>query len=319
MTTNTNARTLAERAMLVSLRMSCWLPGRIDSALTRELADKYDVSTARVAGRKYVIDPKTPSYAAVRRALGDLRTRYYWHTLPWAHYGARILPAVSFGKYSDDMRELSTRFTDAVDVFCAEWPRLSTLAIAETHGLVKASDLPDNIRDRFGCDLQVMPIPTVGDFRVQMSDADAQALQAQMQRGVDAQVQDALTLARREPYERMFKHVSRMVERLSDKDATFHDTLVTGLRDLVQQTPALNLTDDPQLEALRAACERMIAGVDPSHLRDVPAVRAKVAADAKALQEAIAPHVAVNALSAPDSDTVTRDAAQIEAQMQSMF
>ena len=197
----TTSNTLAERAMLVSLRMSCWLPGIIDKAITRDVADKFNVSVAR-AGKyqKHVIDPQTPTYRAVRRALGDLRTRYYWHTLPWAHYGARILPAVSFAAYSDDMRKLSARFTDAVDAFTAEWPRLTTLALAETHGLVTAADFPANIRDRFGVDMQVMPIPTVGDFRVSMADSDAQALKAQMQAGVDAQVRDALTLAVREPY-----------------------------------------------------------------------------------------------------------------------
>lgn len=318
-TPNTTANVLAERAMLVSLRMSCWLPGRIDKALTQENADKYAVPVRRLSTRKYVIDPKTPTYAAVRRALGDLRTRYYWHTLPWAHYGARILPAVSFANYSDDMRKLSERFTDAVDVFCGEWPRLSTLAIAETHGLVTAADLPANIRDRFGCDLQVMPIPTVGDFRVQMSDAQAAQLQQQMQSGVDAQVRDALTLAVREPYERLYKHVSRMVERLSDKDATFHDSLVTGLRDLCQLMPALNITGDAQLDTLRQTAERMVSGVDPEHLRNVPLIRERVAADAKALQGLLEPHVQDNALTAPESDAVTREAAGIEAQMGNMF
>ena len=82
MQTNTQ-HSLAERAMLVSLRMSCWLPGVIDKGITQDVAAKFGVSAQR-AGKyqKHVIDPATPSYRAVRRALGDLRTRYYWHTLP---------------------------------------------------------------------------------------------------------------------------------------------------------------------------------------------------------------------------------------------
>lgn len=315
-----NTQTLAERAMLVSLRMSCWLPGVIDKGITREVADKYGVSTQR-AGKyqKHVIDPATPSYRAVRRALGDLRTRYYWHTLPWAHYGARILPAVSFAQYSEDMRKLSQRFTDSVETFVSEWPRLQTLAIAETHGLVTAADLPANIRDRFGVDLQVMPIPTVGDFRVQMSDDDAAALKAQMQAGVDSQITEALALAAREPYERLYKHIARMVERLSDPKATFHDSLVTGLRDLCALMPALNITGDTQLDALRDVAERMVAGVDPAQLRDVPVIRDRVCQDARALQGMLAPHVQDNALIAPASDDVRREAASIEATMGAML
>lgn len=316
----TPSNTLAERAMLVSLRMSCWLPGTVDKRITQEVADNHNVS-ARRAGRyqKYTIDPDTPAYRAVRRALGDLRTRYYWHTLPWAHYGARILPAVSFAQYSDDMRKLSQRFTDAVDIFCGEYPRLTTLAINETHGLVKPEDFPADIRDRFGVELQVMPIPTVGDFRVQMSDADAARLKAQMEAGVDAQVRDALTLAMREPYERLYKHVTRMVERLSNDKASFHDSLVDGLRDLCALMPALNVTQDARLDELRELAERMVAGVSAQQLRDVPILRERMAKDAAALRDMIAPHVQEDSTDAPASDEVRREAAGIEAAMGTMM
>lgn len=317
-TPNTNA--LAERAMLVSLRQSCWLPGRVDTRVSREVAAAHNVGAKRVVARKYVIDPDTPSYRMVRRTFGDLRTRHYWWTLPWAHYGPRILPAVSFAAYSDDMRALTQRALDAVDTFTAEYPRLATLALAEdTKGLIVATDFPSNIRDCFGIDHQIMPIPTAGDFRVQMSDAEAAMVKAQMQEGVDSQIREALTLAAREPYVRLYKHIERMIERLSTGDATFRDSLVTGLRDLCAMLPALNLTSDAQLDALRDAAERMVAGVDADQLREVPVIRERVCADAKALRDLIAPHVTDNALTAPHSDTVTREAAGIEAAMGSMF
>ena len=317
---STNTQTLAERAMLVSLRMSCWLPGTVDRAITEKVAADYSVSARRAGSyRKYVIDPDTPSYRAVRRALGDLRTRYYWHTLPWAHHGARILPAVSFAQYSDDMRKLSGRFTDAVDAFTGEWPRLTTLAVAQTNGLVKESDFPADIRARFGVDLQVMPIPTVGDFRVSMSDADAAALKAQMELGVQTQIREALALAAREPYERLYKHVARMTERLSNPDASFHDTLVTGLRDLCAMLPAMNLTDDAQLDALRDLADKMVANVTPAQLRDVPVIRERVAKDAEQLKQLIAPHIADTGSAVPESDEVTRAAAGIEATMGSFM
>lgn len=320
-TNNTNtAGTLAERAMLVSLRMSRWRAERVDRGISERVASEYKM-TAQRAGRyaKYLIDPGTPSYRAVCRAYGDMRTRYYWHTLPWAHQGVRIVPAVSFSKYTDDMRKAEQARQDAVAEFVAEWPRISTLSVAESNGLVSAADLPDNIRDCFGIDLQVMPIPTVGDFRVQMSAEDAARVKAQMQAGVDAQIREALTVANREGFERLHKHVSRMVERLSNKEASFHDSLIVGLRDLCAILPALNITQDPQLEILRESAERMVQGVEPEHLRNVPLIRERVAQDAKALQDLIAPHVADNALMAPASDAVIRESAGIEAAMGNMF
>ena len=73
----------------------------------------------------------------------------------------------------------------------------------------------------------------------------------------------------REPYERLYSHISRIVMRLSDKKAVFRDTLITGLADLCAILPGLNLTGDPQLDDLRKRAEKMIANLDPQDLRDV--------------------------------------------------
>lgn len=302
--------------MLVSLRMSCWLPGLIDREITEAIAQQHNVRASR-AGRyqKYTIDPKTPSYLAVRRALGELRTRFYWHTLPWAHRGVRILPAVSFAQYSDEMRKGSQQFIDCVESFCNEWPRLKTLALAETHGLVKPEDFPANVRDRFGVELQVMPIPTVGDFRVAMADEDAARLKAQMQEGVDAQIREALVLATREPYERLYELVKNMCQRLADPDGKFHDTLITNVRDLCAVMPALNITGDANLQQVTALAEKMIANIEPQQLRDVPILRERVAVDAAALKVMLEPHVAESAPTATQADEVRVKAADIEATM----
>jgi hypothetical protein len=74
------------------------------------------------------------------------------------------------------------------------------------------------------------------------------------------------------------------VERLSDKDAVFRDTLVTGLADLCAILPGLNLTRDERLEDLRKRAEKMIAHVDPKDLREVPSVRQSVARQAAEIQ-----------------------------------
>ena len=317
--TNTTAGALSERAMLVTLRISCWLPGKVDEVISRETADKYKVARHRVRTSKYTVDPKTPSYAAVTAARGALRTRFYWYTLPWAHHGPHILPAVLFGKYADDMRRLTQTFTDCADAFATEFPALCVRSIADSNGLITAADFPANIRDCFGVTTEVLPIPTAADFRVQMSEETAVRVREQMQAGVDAQVREALALAARQPYQRLYQHVTRMVERLANPDTKFHDTIVTGLRDLCAIMPALNLTGDADLAALAQSAEAMVANVDPEHLRTVPAIRARVASDAKALAELLAPRATVNALQATAADQHLASAANIEAQMGAMF
>lgn len=316
-----SANALAERAMLVSLRMSRWFPGKIDAKVSEEVAARYGMTKGK-AGRyeKYIIPPNTPSYAAVRRAYNDLRSRYYWYTLPWAHRGEHILPAVLFTKFSDDMRKCVRAAEDATQLFCGEFPRLAELSIASSNGLITARDIPDNIRGCFGINLQVMPVPTAVDFRVQMASEDAERVKQQMQLGVDAQVREALAKAARDPYEKLYGHIKRVVERLSDpKQVKFNDSLVEGLRDICSMLPAWNLTGDPELEILRQDAERMIAGVAPDDLRKPGATRERVLSDARAMADKLAPRVADNALPATEADTVTREAAAIETAMGGMF
>jgi hypothetical protein len=92
----------------------------------------------------------------------------------------------------------------------------------------------------------------------------------------------------RDPYERLYEHISRMVKRLSDPKGVFRDTLITGLADLCAILPGLNLTQDPQLEELRKRAESMIVHVDPQELRDRPFVRSRVAAQASEIQKVMA-------------------------------
>ena len=92
----------------------------------------------------------------------------------------------------------------------------------------------------------------------------------------------------RDPYERLYSHISRMVERLSDKKAVFRDTLVTGLADLCAILPGLNLTGDERLDDLRKRAERMIAHLDPQDLREVPSIRQNVAREAAQIQNLMA-------------------------------
>ena len=315
------ANALAERAMLVSLRMSRWFPGKIDAKVSEEVAARYGMTKGK-AGRyeKYLIPPNTPSYAAVRRAYNQLRSDYYWYTLPWAHRGEHILPAVLFTKFSDTMRDDIRTAEDATTIFCGEAPRLFELSIASSNGLITANDIPANIRGCFDINLQVMPVPTAVDFRVQMSQADADKVKAMMQQGVDAQVRDALAKAARDPYVKLYEHIKRVVERLSDPNKVkFEDSLVTGLADICAMLPAWNLGGDAELDALRQDAERMIAGVTPDDLRKAGATRERVLGDARALQDKIAPRVADNTLQPHAADIVTREAAAIETAMGGMF
>ena len=282
MTTNA----LSERAMLASLNIRRWSPALTDKKITHEVATSHAVSEKRAGKyRKNAIDVKAPSFQAVVSAASELRNQHYFYTLPWSQDGARILPSAVFEKYSDEMRKLRLTFDKSVQGFVDDYPRLMLVAKRELNGMYNQADYPTNIAAKFGVDIAFMPMPDSQDFRASLSESAV----SEIKKGIEAELQKTTQLAMHEPYERLYTHISRMVERLSDKEAIFRDTLVTGLADLCAILPGLNLMGDPQLDDLRKRAESLIANVDPQDLRDVPAVRRDVARKAAEIQSIMAP------------------------------
>lgn len=280
-----NITSLSERAMLASLNIRRWQAALTDKKVTAEVATNHAVNPTRAGKyRKNAIDTKAPSFEAVVSTASELRNKHYFYTLPWSQDGARILPASIFEKYSEDMRLLRGAFGRAVEGFVQDFPNLEVAARRELNGMYNAADYPTNIAAKFGVDIVFMPLPDAQDFRASLGENAV----AEIKEGIEAELQKTMQAAMRDPYERLYGHISRMVERLSDEKAIFRDTLVTGLADLCTILPGLNLTGDERLEDLRKRAERMVTHLDPKDLREVPSVRQNVARDAAEIQRMMA-------------------------------
>lgn len=280
-----NTNSLSERAMLVSLNIRRWSAALTDKKITLEVAAKHAVNEKRAGRyRKYAIDTKALTFEAVGTAASALRNKHYFYTLPWSHDGARILPAAMFEQYSQETRALKTLFEKAVEAFLADYPVLKAAARVELNGMYNENDYPVNMAAKFGVDVKMMNLPDEADFRVSLPDA----AMAEIKQGIQTEMAKTLQIAMRDPYERLYEHISRMVARLSEKGGVVRDTLVSGLADLCAVLPGLNLTNDPQLEDLRRRAERMIQNVNPQELRDHPAVRRSVARQATEIQQLMA-------------------------------
>ena len=280
-----NITSLSERAVLASLNIRRWQAALTDKKVTAEVATNHAVNPTRAGKyRKNAIDTKAPSFEAVVGTASELRNKHYFYTLPWSQDGARILPASIFERYSDEMRLLRGTFGRAVQGFVEDFPNLKVAARRELNGMYNEADYPTNIAAKFGVDIVFMPLPDAQDFRASLGENAV----AEIKEGIETELQKTMQAAMRDPYERLYGHISRMVERLSDEKAIFRDTLVTGLADLCAILPGLNLTGDERLEELRKRAERMVTGLNPKDLREVPSVRQNVARDAAEIQRMMA-------------------------------
>lgn len=279
---------LNERAMLVSCKISVWPAAKTDKKVSAKVAADHAV-TERRAGkyRKNCINVDAPEFVAVKKAAGELKTAHYRLTLPWHDDGVRILPSLAHPEYAATMRNLRATFDDRVAEFVAAYPQLVADARVELNGLFCEEDYPEDIAAKFGASVRFAPLPAATDFRAAVDGADE--IRAQIEEGVA----DAVAAAMRDPYQRLFDAISRMVNRLGDPKAVFHDTLVSNVADLVAILPALNITDDAQLESLRRDAARLLGGIGSAQqLRDDPVARASAAQEAAAIERAMAAFMA---------------------------
>lgn len=276
---------LAARAMLVSLNLSIWTARRYDRKASQEVAENHGAKTDAGRYHKRLID-KADAYEAIVTIGREARDFYYRYTLPWANDGARILPASAYMDFADAMRHRGQQFDQAVTQFVAAYPELRQAARTVLGSLYNPADYPEpeTIGRLFKFKVSVLPLPTAGDFRVQLADDTTQALRD----SITEQVEAATAEAMRDLYGRLHGAVSNMVRRLSDPDAIFRDSLVTNLQEVCDVLPKLNLTNDPHLEALRQDTLRDLCGHAPATLRDDKRTRADVAAKAKAIEARMA-------------------------------
>ena len=202
-------------------------------------------------------------------------------TLPWDDNGYRVLPSAAYIDHTEKMRELSNRFTPAVDALAREFGNLVEQAKVRLGGLFRPEDYPapDELRSKFSFETKVMPLPDAGDFRVTLGDEEKERIKKQITAAVEASLQ----VASRDLWQRLYEAVSHLAERLKAYKVTddgvehpFRDSVVTNLVKLVDVLPKLNVTGDPELERLGAQVRASLL-VDPQELRRSESIRTDTA------------------------------------------
>jgi hypothetical protein len=280
-----NKMKLNEKAMLVRLSISQWTARKHDRKVTQEVAQNHG-TTANV-GRYHKRLIAENEIKKIQRAANSMRIYHYQNTLPWEDgaIGARLLPSMNFMEYSQKMRELGREFDQAVSKFVANYSELVEQARIELNGLFRDEDYPpvEAIRSKFSWDIRIDPLPESNDFRVALADDELSEIRADIEKRVEASANTAM----RDLWERLYGAVKHMVEKLREPELEegrgpiFRNSLVGNISQLCELLPRLNISGDPNLEAMRREVEEKLAGYDPDELRNNPIVKNNAARDAE--------------------------------------
>jgi hypothetical protein len=270
--------------MLVDLSISMFAPTKTDKKATKEVISANHASED--AGRfvKAVI-PKE-ALESIKTVASEARAYHNKKSLPWNDNGARILPSVYYTEYTDKMRQLKARFDAEVAKFCAKYQDLVDQRRTQLQAMFNPNDYPskDVVKDKFSFKTSFDYIPSGEDFRVSLAEEDLAAVRSE----IDGRVKEAVDRARLDLWQRVAEPVKHMAIALKDPKKKFHDTLVGNIREILALVPALNVTNDPQLDAIRAEIEAELVVHSPNNLRQSKILRKETCNAANAILEKMA-------------------------------
>ncbi len=268
-------------AMLVEFNASVWTARKLDKTTTSEVVASKNAG-AKDAARvnKHLLAGRT-ELDIIQQAVGRARQFVYDNTAPWSDSGLRLLPTVNFMKFTERMNDFEEEMEALVKAFVVIYPTLITAQALALGDMFKRDDYPsaNEMMTKFSFRVNYMPVPSSGDFRV---DVGNQA-QAELKARLESLTQERIDSAMADVRERLSTHLKRMSDRLTTdyvggeaKQRRFHDTLVDGALELCDLTKALNVTNDVTLETARSQLEQLLVGVTPTDLRKNEAIRQDV-------------------------------------------
>jgi len=263
-----NDTTLRSRAMLGTLNISVWNPKKTDRKVTLETLIQHGASQDAGAFVKNLLPDG--AIDGVKKVESKLRTLFYRRSLPWRDDGIRILPAAVWFEFSAEMRALREEFDQAVGQFLIDYDAHRAKAKIALNGMFNDNDYPavELVRQKFAVRLSVFPLPDSEDFRVDLPED----VRAAIGQEIDDSVKDSVVLANADLRSRLGKALASVVDRLSDSENIFRDTLITNLRSLCSDIPKLNISGDDGLLKLTAEAEK-IAHLEPDQIRADDTVR----------------------------------------------
>ena len=208
-------------------------------------------------------------------------------TLPWLDNSKRILPSSRFADYMDSVRQRKAERTALVAAFINRYDHWIQEAATMRQGTFRHADYADRstAEARFSFKVEAEPVPHKDDFRVALAAPDMDAMQATLEERLAVGVR----IARNDLLRRISEPLAHMVERLAEPGATFRDSLFENVRQIAHLIPALNITDDPEIEAIRQKITSSLDHLDPGTVRDSAFERKRTAAAANEILSTMAP------------------------------
>lgn len=272
---------IATSAMQVELNISCWTARKLDKRVSEEVDAAKHTKVKAGNYHKHLL-AGNPHLDAVVKYAAKIRLWNTQQTIPWSDSGTRIVTMENLfsGGYKRQLDDHKIEFDRLAANFISIYPTLISAAAFQLGDLFDRDEYPevDTLEKRFKFNYSLIPIPTSGDFRIDI----AEQAKAELIADYERQFTERLNNAMRDVWDRLYDCLSHMSERLASDDEgkrkVFHGTLLTNAQDLITLLSRLNVTNDPKLEQARRDLQAALVNTDISSLKDSDYVRENVKA-----------------------------------------
>lgn len=271
----TNYTNVSARAMLADLTISIWQAQRFSRVVSDDVAERNhaDLHVGRynkhLFGTRRASKDVAPEFAAVHESASALYNFHVVQTLPWGGRGERLLATANFVAYSDGIRERGAAFRRTADTFVDAYPRLRVEAETRLGALYDAADFPpaDEVRRRFGYEVEFSPVPSGGDLRVDLPADAVAAIEQQVTTRVEMRAREAMEDAWRRLYEAVARIRKAAGDTESGRKGAVRDGLIEHARETCAILSTINVAQDERLDALRRRVEEELTGIAVEDLR----------------------------------------------------
>lgn len=279
---------LSGSSLIVNLNLSVWTARKQDKRVAEEI-DQQKSTRTRAGNYSKNLLAGSGKLEEVTKLANAVRTWHYTNTQPWGDNGDRLLPMTMFVDYRARLTDYENQFSTAVNSFLNEYDTLVAAAAFQLGDLFNREDYPtrEHITGKFGFRYAFVPLPTSGDFRVDIHEQGLSELQSHY----ETVMAERATTMMQDAWDRLYDALSKMSERLADdtdengepKRKIFRDSLVDNAVDVCKLLRHFNTTGDTRLEAMRQQLEDAMRGVDAQSLRESDVLREQTKAKVDAL------------------------------------
>lgn len=278
--TQTNVKSLSSSAMLVSVNISLWTAKKMAKKVANDVDAANGTKTKVMSAYKALL-AGDDELIAINKYAGVIRNYHMIMTSPWSDNGQRLLTTAQFFNYKSEMGRMEAEFGRLVADFIPQYGLKISAAAFQLGSLFDRSEYPEpeDVARKFGMTIKYEPLPTSGDWRIDINNEGLNDLKDQY----DAQYDANIEKVNADAWDRLHGILTQLSFGLrTNPDGSkgkIFDSVLDNTRGLCELLTSFNIKNDTKLEAMRIKLEDSFTGIDSKDIKGSDYVRATLKKD----------------------------------------